>query len=124
MKVYISVEILGETPAKKNSRITLPNGKTIPSKRYRDWRGSALPQVFRQIGGPRPAINEPCEVAMEFVHGDRRRRDCDNGASSVLDLLVDAGVLADDNWEIVRSLKVSNAYEKGNPRVAVRIDAL
>ena len=27
-------QLVGETPAKKNSRITLQNGKTIPSKNY------------------------------------------------------------------------------------------
>lgn len=116
--------IKGETPAKKNSRITLPNGRNIPGKRYREWHDAALPQVLAQLKGTWPLLDEPCEVALSFFHGDFRRRDCDNGASSVLDLLVDAGVLSDDNWKIVRTLKVANFYDKGKPRVKVEIKAL
>ena len=40
--------IQGETPAKKNCRITLPNGRTIPSKRYRAWHSAALFQLESQ----------------------------------------------------------------------------
>ena len=116
--------IQGETPAKKNSRITLPNGRNIPGKRYREWHEAALPQVLAQLKGTRPLLDEPCEVALSFYHGDFRRRDCDNGASSILDLLVDAGVLSDDNWKIVQTLKVANFYDKGNPRVKVEIRLL
>lgn len=116
--------IKGETPAKKNSRITLPNGRSVPGKRYREWHEAALPQVLAQLKGLRPLLDEPCEVALSFFHGDYRRRDCDNGASSVLDLLVDAGVLSDDNWKIVRSLKVANLYDKGDPRCEIEIRPL
>lgn len=111
----------GETPAKKNSRLTLPNGKTIPGKRFRQWREAVFPQVLAQLKGTRPLLDEPCEVALLFYHGDFRRRDCDNGASSVLDLLVDAGVLSDDNWKIVRSLNVTNEYDKGSPRCEIKV---
>ena len=30
-----------ETPSKKNSRITLKNGRTIPNKKYSEWHKKA-----------------------------------------------------------------------------------
>ena len=69
-------------------------------------------------------INQEVKISMTFVHGDLRRRDSDNGTSSILDLLTDCGVLADDNWKIVRELNVKNDYEKGRPCCKVEIELL
>lgn len=115
--------IEGETPAKKNSRITLPNGRTIPSKNYRAWHKSALLQIEAMAIG-REVISYPVAISLNFIHGDLRRRDSDNGTSSILDLLVDAGILADDNWQIVRILNVYNQYDKGHARCEIMISQL
>ncbi len=103
-------EIDGETPAKKNSRITLRNGKTIPSKKYQEWHSSAYAQVFAQkvqqkITEP---LNKRLKILVTFVHKDQRRRDSDNSLSSLLDLFQDVGILADDNWKIVRRIEIDN----------------
>jgi Holliday junction resolvase RusA-like endonuclease len=115
--------IEGETPAKKNSRIVLPDGRNIPSKQYREWHKSALLQAEVMTIG-HEAIGYPVIVSLSFFHGDKRRRDSDNGTSSILDLLVDAGVLKDDKWEIVRVLNVYNYYDKGHARCEISISQL
>jgi len=109
-----------ETPAKKNSRITLKNGMTIPSKNYREWHSRSL---FALAGQTKPVlpISEPCHIRIVFTHGDLRRRDSDNGTSSIMDLLVDAKILSDDNWQIVREISIQNQYEKGTPHCSVTI---
>lgn len=116
--------IEGETPAKKNSRITLPNGRTIPSKNYRTWHESALLQIEAMAISREATISYPVAISLSFYHGDLRRRDSDNGTSSILDLLVDAGILADDNWQIVRILNVYNQYDKGHARCEIMISQL
>lgn len=115
--------IEGETPAKKNSRIQLPNGRNIPSKQYQQWHKSAEVQVRMMTIGHQ-AIDYPVIITLFFFHGDLRRRDSDNGTSSILDLLVDAGVLADDKWQIVRILNVFNQYDKNNARCEIDIQPL
>lgn len=115
--------IEGETPSKKNSRIQLPNGRNIPSKQYREWHKSAEVQVRCMTIGREP-IEQPVAITLSFFHGDKRRRDSDNGTSSILDLLVDAGVLKDDKWEIVRILNIYNQYDKGHARCEISISQL
>lgn len=103
-------EIFGETPSKKNSRITLPNGRTIPGKKYRQWHGGAMAQLERQKEERPPfePIGYTVRVLLDFYHSDNRRRDSDNGTSSILDVLQDSGILSDDRWQIVRELRIRN----------------
>jgi len=112
--------IAGETPAKKNSRITLKNGKTIPSKRYQEWHSEAMIQLYKQ-GKPAFPINQKSVLFLKFTHGDLRRRDSDNGCSSILDLLQDAEIIADDNWEIISEIYIRNFYDKGKPKVEIEL---
>ena len=43
------------------------------------------------------------------------------GKGRFLDLLVDCGILPDDNWMVVSKINVSNLYDKGNPGVQISI---
>lgn len=119
----IRMIIKGETPAKKNSKIWTKSGKLIPGKKYQEWHKEALKQVedqkkyIQKLPGDREVV-----IRLDFVHGDQRRRDSDNGTSSILDLLVDAGIIADDKWQIVRQLHVSNTYEKNDPMCIICIE--
>lgn len=115
--------INGETPAKKNNRITLKSGRTIPSKRYQLWHKEAIAQLLAQTR-PESSIDEPIVISLCFYHGDKRRRDSDNGTSSILDTLTDAHIIADDSWQIVRGLSIANSYDKDNARVSIKIESL
>lgn len=114
----ISYEIPLETPAKKNSRITLKNGRTIPSKRYKTWHENAFLLLKGRV---KEVIDEKCYIILIFTHGDFIRRDSDNGTSSIFDLLQDIGQLSDDNWKIIKNFHVFNNYEKGNPKCQIKI---
>ena len=120
--------ITGETPAKKNSRFVLKGGRNIPSGRYRKWHTAAMIEINSQLQLLKKEeaampIEREIRIKMTFWHGDNRRRDSDNGASSILDLLTDCKVIKDDKWQIVRLLEIRNFYEKNNPRCLVEIDA-
>ena len=128
-------QILGETPSKKNSKIRTRTGCMIPSKAHQRWHTDAMLQLTGQISrlpreefpyGPgRPdGIEDPVHVTLTFYHGTQVRRDSDNQAASIMDLLQDAKVLADDRWQIVRILSIYNHFDKGNPRCLVEINRL
>ena len=92
----------GVIPSKKNDRrqITLKTGRriNIPSARYVKWHKMVLPELLAK----RP--DKPMEqvaINLEFVYPDKRRRDTDNGESSVMDTLIDAQIIKDDCWTIV-----------------------
>lgn len=105
--IYLCIR--GETPAKKNSRITLPNGRTIPSKRYRAWHSAALFQLEDQWKDKgRGMFDSEIHVNFHFFHEDNRRRDSDNGVSSIFDTLQDAKIISDDRWQIVKEFSVKN----------------
>lgn len=110
-----------ETPSKKNSRIvSRKTGRSFPSKAYGQWHIKAV-LWLRTHYTLSPLGEGPFMVQMEFRHGTLQRSDADNKASSILDLLVDMKILPDDSWKVVRSLYVTNSYDKGNPSVTVKI---
>ena len=117
MIIYIPLE----TPSKKNSRVVdRRTGRTFPSKTFTEWHRRAA--IWLKTTYDLPCLEKrPYIVYMGFCHGDRRRRDSDNGVSSIFDLLVDLHVLPDDCWEVVRKISVENYYDKGKPGVEISI---
>ena len=110
-----------ETPSKKNSRvINRRTGRSFPSKAYREWHENASLwlKVHYNLA---PQGDGPFMLRIRFYHGTNARCDSDNKASSILDLLVDLGVLPDDRWQVVQNISVSNFYEKGHPSVQIGI---
>lgn len=115
------VSIPYETPSKKNSRVVdRRTGRTFPGKVYREWKTKA--SLWLKTHYELKGLGDgPFSLRLAFTHGDYIRRDIDNGVSSILDLFVDLGILPDDNWKVVKSIQVTNEYEKGNPSVQVAI---
>ena len=118
-------QILGETPGKKNSKIWTKSGKLIPSAKHQKWHTDAMLQLNAQMAISKPEVIEnPVAITLTFYHGDQVRRDSDNQTSSIMDLLQDAKVLADDRWQIVRILNIYNHFDKGNARCLIEINEL
>lgn len=108
-----------ETPSKKNSKVfNTKTHKMFPSQRYRAWHEYAALMIKRFI---KECISDKCYIILIFCHGDKIRRDSDNGVSSIFDMLVDFKALEDDCWQIVRNHHVFNTYDKGKPWCKVRI---
>lgn len=116
-----------ETPSKKNSRvINRLTGRSFPNKRFTEWHDAASLEIREQM--VTRTITEriafPCNISFIFTHGDNRRRDSDNQTSSILDLLIDCGILLDDDWKIVRQMTIENRYQKNNAGCLIEITAL
>jgi len=89
------------------------------SPEYKAWRDHAGLMLNRQSV---PSFDGPVRVFIRLVAPDRRRRDGDNYAKAVIDLLVSHGVIPDDSNGVVRSHYVEWADE-GQPCTVVVQDA-
>ena len=109
---------------KKNSQQIMTNRATgkpfiMPSAKYKQYEYEAAwflkPRPLRPI---EHAVNVKCE----FYMPNRRRTDLNNLLEAVTDLLVHAGILADDHYGIVVSHDGSRCYvDRDNPRTEITI---
>lgn len=109
--------IYGNTPSKKNSRIISCRGNRpllFPSSKYTEWHKDALSQIKGQ------GQIKANEIIITFYAGDNRKFDLTNKAESIMDTLVDAGLLEDDNYSVVSKLTlVFGGVEKDNARCVI-----
>ena len=109
---------------KKNSQQLLTNPKTgrpfiMPSKKYKEYERDAV--WFLKPRPPRPI---ECRVNIQclFYLPTRRRTDLTNLLEAVDDLLVHAGIIADDHYGIVEAHDGSRCFvDKDNPRTEITI---
>lgn len=115
----IKFTILLNPITKKNSgQIISVHGRPmiIPSQQYKAYERSATPFC------PCLSIDYPINIQATYFMATRRRVDITNLESALMDVLVHAGTLADDNCTIVVSTDGSRVmYDKNNPRTEVVI---
>lgn len=108
--------------SKKNSQQILINKATgrpfiMPSKKFKEYEKAAL--WFIPKAEP---IEKPVNVKCLFYMPTKRKCDLVNMQEAILDIMVKAGLLADDNYSIVQSMDGSRVlYDKENPRTEVYI---
>lgn len=113
--------ITGETPSKKNSRINTRSGRSFPNQRYVKWHDDAIRQIRAQRIKP---VRGLLMLTLYFYHGDFVRRDSDNQTSSILDTLIDAGIIEDDNWKIIPVKHIYDRFDKGKPRCEIELEEI
>ena len=90
----------------------------LPSQKYEQYEREAA----WLLKPPAEPIDTPVNVSMLFFMPTRRRCDLVNHEEACLDLLVKAGVLSDDNYNIVASMDGSRVlYDKECPRTEIKI---
>lgn len=112
--------IYGSTPSKKNSKIISCRGNRpclFPSSKYTEWNKDALSQIK---GKEQIKANS---LTITFFTGDNRKFDLTNKAESIMDTLVDAGLLEDDNYSVVSDLHLKfGGVDKDNARCEIEYD--
>lgn len=112
---------------KKNSQQILTNRATgrpfiMPSKKYKEYERVA--SKFLTPKPPRP-IERSINIKCLFYLPTRRRTDLTNLLEAVDDLLVHAGIIADDHYGIVAGHDGSRCFwDKDNPRTEIIITRL
>lgn len=128
------ITIHGSIPSKKNSKqiIMLRNGRPIlvPNNKFNQWHKKAKAEVLGISPEWKEAIQcgcqkekKVCRIEINLYAPDKRKGDLTNRAESLLDLLVDCGILKDDNWFEVPQVVLSfGGVDRENPRAEIFID--
>lgn len=107
---------------KKNSQRIAINKRTgkpfiLPSEKYKEYEKNALWFIPKNI-----YINSPVNIKCLFYMPTKRKVDLTNLLEAIDDILVKAGLLADDNYTIIESHDGSRVlYDKENPRTEIEI---
>ena len=81
-----------------------------------------MPELKKQFSGFR-VTDYPIAIEMVFYDGDLRRHDLDNQCSSILDTLVKAEILEDDDQKHVNSIRLTyGGLDRENPRCEIFLD--
>jgi Holliday junction resolvase RusA-like endonuclease len=117
--------IEGKTPSKKNSRnIFVRNGRivNVPSKLYKEWHEYAMIQLKQQFKNLQVA-EYPIAIDVIIYYGTKHRHDLDNALGSIMDALVDAEVIADDDVTHISQITIQHGgLDRDNPRAEVFLD--
>lgn len=108
--------------SKKNSQRIMINRATgkpfiMPSEQYKQYERDAAHFIPCGVH-----INEPVNVKCLFYMPTRRKCDLTNLLEAIDDVMVKAGLLADDNFTVVESHDGSRVlYDKQRPRTEIII---
>lgn len=124
--MYYVYEIPLAPVGKKNSQQILYNKTThkpfiAPPKRYTEYAKQTR-KILAQQRLPQEPITYPVNICVRFFMPTRRPVDTVNLKQALWDILVEAGILADDCRDIVASEDGSGTfYDKEHPRTEIVI---
>lgn len=108
----------GTIPSKKNSRVNLKSGVSVPNNKFVQWQDESIVEVRRQT---RQRYMGFVQIEIILYFGTLGRADTDNKVTSILDMLVAGMVLKDDYWESVVRTVYEASYRPNQPGAFVRI---
>jgi len=62
-----------------------------------------------------------CKIDVTYYFKDKRKHDPSNYDKMLLDGLVEANIIKDDNYNVIKEFTTKGYYDKNNPRVEVDI---
>ena len=111
---------------KKNSQRIVMNQRTkapmiLPDPKYKEYEKDAGWFLKK----PEKPIDTPVNIRCIFYRDSRRRCDLTNLLEAIDDILVKYGILADDNFEIIRGHDGSRVFvDRSRPRTLIEITPL
>ena len=115
------ITIPGQTTSQKNSKQIIPSRppRLVDNPIVKKWRVDTAKYL---AGTYKEDLKDKQVIAIyTFYLKDRVRRDIDNMISSCNDALVQAGILSDDNWKVLRIGGAEALLDKDNPRAEITL---
>lgn len=140
----LTLTLPGIPPSKKNNLITRIIKRMVPKKSgdgmkevftplvfpssdYKKWEAEAVKILRAQVhaSGERTPIPGPMHIGICYLVSDDRRWDLDNKDSSLMDTLMEAGIIEDDRRQIVATRWTGwKECEKGQEGVQITLDQI
>lgn len=123
-----TIVLYGDVPSKKNSKDIFRTAAGRPfitsSKAFKAWEEEQMWMIKGQWKNKQTLPGSP-RVIMTFYPSTHRRADATNKGEGVMDLLVKAGILPDDNWFVVPEVTSKlGGVDPEKPRVEISIDKI
>lgn len=67
---------------------------------------------------------ESCKIKITYYFKDKRRHDPSNYDKFLLDGLVEANIIVDDNYNVIKEFTTVGLVDKENPRTVIEIEEL
>ena len=122
------IVLTGNPTTKKNSQQIITNPSTgrpmvIQGERFQAYEQACLWQLVWQSAKIKSKLPEPpYNVQCVYYRDSNRRVDLGNLLAATCDILVNAGILPDDNFKVIASHDGSRVLvDKQNPRVEITI---
>lgn len=119
--------IPGNVPSQKNRKIISQNRATgrpflRTAPQVKVWQTMAERELREQFYGYK-VTDYPISLNIAVYFNDLRKRDLDNALGSIMDALVAAEIIEDDNNKFVDSISISyGGLDKLSPRAEVFLD--
>lgn len=107
-----------ESPLPRSMNQILIVKNRIIQNSHKQHRGEYVEFMIRELDLVELGICK-CDLEIEFVYPTKGRRDIDNylgGIKEYMDSFTDLGVICDDSYEFIQSIKATAKYEKGKQK--------
>lgn len=100
----VIIYLAGPIAPKKNSRQNFWR-ISLPSQNYIERHK----RIINKLKNTERRYNwKPCVISITSIVWDRIKSDCDNQVASIMDTIVDLGIIEDDNRFVVKEINVRN----------------
>jgi len=97
-------------------------GTYLPGS-YKFWKDCAITELRVQAASQRLVSTiDKAHVSIVLIGKHSRRSDLDNIAGSILDALVQADIIRDDNMMVITKLDIELHYSKSDPVAEIIVD--
>ncbi len=94
----------------------------MSSVSHDNWFNRAIAQLYEKRANLTIPSGNKLIVELLFYSSTARGEDLDNKANSIMDLLVKAKIIPDDNWNVIPKLILEyGGKDKDNPRCEITI---
>lgn len=122
-KPLVTFRITWTIPSKKNSKQIFRNRNGVAfiasSQAHKDWHKEHIWALQKEVKVR--GLKWPLSISYTFSIPNKRKFDLSNKIETINDLLVDAMIIDDDNWDVIREIYIVAKLDGGNKELEVRV---